>query len=60
MTENEQLQDADKELELALDIIDSLNELWNWSDIHKNDESEFRRVQAFLDKHGHRSQRCEF
>ena len=60
MTENEQLQAANTELEEALDYVESLNEMWNWSDIHGNDESEFRRVQAFLAKHGRSSKSCEF
>jgi hypothetical protein len=60
MTESEQLQAANTELEEALDYVETLNEKWNWSSIHRNDESEFRRVQAFLDKHGRNSKSCEF
>jgi hypothetical protein len=60
MTESEQLQAANTELEEALDYVETLNEKWNWFSIRGNDESEFRRVQAFLDKHGRNSQKCEF
>jgi hypothetical protein len=60
MTENEQLQAANTELEEALDYVESLNGKWNWRSIHRNDESEFKSVQAFLTKHGRPSQTCEF
>jgi hypothetical protein len=60
MPENEQLQDAKTALEDALDHIESLNEMWNWRSIHRNDEGQFKSVQAFLDKHGRSSQSCEF
>jgi hypothetical protein len=60
MTENEQLQAANTELELALDYVESLNEMWNWFSIHRNDEGQFKSVQLFLDKHGRSSQSCEF
>jgi hypothetical protein len=60
MTENEQLQAANTELEEALDYVESLNEMWNWFSIHRNDEGQFKSVQAFLDKHGRSSQTCDF
>jgi hypothetical protein len=60
MTENEQLQAANTELEEALDYVESLNELWWWGSIHRNDEGQFKSVQAFLDKHGRNSKSCEF
>jgi hypothetical protein len=60
MTESEQLQAANTELEEALDYVESLNEKWNWFSIRRNDEGQFKSVQAFLDKHGRNSQTCEF
>jgi hypothetical protein len=60
MTESEQLQAATTELEEALDYVESLNGMWHWRSIHRNDEGAFKSVQAFLDKHGRSSKSCEF
>ena len=60
MAESEQLQAATTELEEALDYIESLNGMWNWRSIHRNDEGQFKSVQAFLAKHGRSNQSCEF
>jgi hypothetical protein len=57
---NEQLLDTVTAFEEALDHIESLNTMWNWRSIHRNDVSEFKSVQAFLAKHGRCSQTCEF
>jgi hypothetical protein len=59
-TKSEQLQTLASDLDEALDYIESLNERWNWFNINRNDESEFKSVQAFLVKHGRHSQACEF
>jgi hypothetical protein len=48
------------ELEEALDYIASLNEFWSWQRIHRNDEGQFKDVQAFLQKHGRPFQKTEF
>lgn len=52
--------ELEQEFEDALDALESLNQMWNWRSIHRNDEMEFRSVQSLLKRHGRNSQPCEF
>lgn len=49
-----------QEFDESLDHLESLNRMWNWNSIHKNDESDFKEVQDFLKKHGRSYQKSGF
>jgi hypothetical protein len=52
--------ELEEQFELTLDALESLNQMWSWHSIHRNDEGEFRSVQALLKMHGRRSQVCAY
>ena len=54
------IAELEAKLESAFDHMETMNQLWNWHHIHRNDEADFINIQKFLAKNGRNAQRCEF
>ena len=54
------IAELEAKLESAFDHMETMNQLWTWHHIHRNDEADFINIQKFLAKNGRNAQRCEF
>lgn len=54
------IMDLMQEFETALEMIEEMNSMWSWRNIHRNDEASFKRVQEFLKKHDMTHKECKF